>query len=88
MLLSSWKTLPKPAAETLCAEERNVLTARLAALLDENNRLLRELAAARVERDALERALAALERHQKREPGNFTLAEPAKGGSRLRPARP
>jgi hypothetical protein len=67
MLLSSWKTLPKPAAETLCAEERNVLTARLAALLDENNQLLRELAAARTERDALQRALNALERKSKRE---------------------
>jgi hypothetical protein len=82
MLLSSWKTLPKPSAETLSADERNVLTARLAGLLEENNQLLRELAAARAERDALERALAALERNQKREMFDFILAEPAKGGSR------
>jgi FtsZ-binding cell division protein ZapB len=59
-----------------------VLTARIIALLEENNRLLQELATARQERDALERALAALERHQKRERFDFTLAEPAKGGSR------
>jgi hypothetical protein len=51
------------------ADEWSMLTARIAALLDENNRLLRELASARAERDALERALAALERNQKREPG-------------------
>jgi hypothetical protein len=67
MLLSSWKTVPKPAAKTLSADER---TARLVALLDENHRLLRELVSARAERDALERALRALERHQKRELGN------------------
>jgi hypothetical protein len=44
MLLSSWETVPKPAAKTLSADERNVLRGRLAALLDENNELLRELA--------------------------------------------
>jgi FtsZ-binding cell division protein ZapB len=43
-----------------------VLTARIGALLDENNRLQRELASARAKRDALERALNALERNQKR----------------------
>ena len=58
---------PKPAAKALSPEERHVLTARIAALLDENNQLLRELASARVERDALERALHALKRNQKRE---------------------
>jgi hypothetical protein len=82
MLLSSWKTVPKPAAKTLSADERNMLTARLVALLDENHRLLRELVSARAERDALERALAAVRRNQKRERFDFTLAEPAKGGSR------
>jgi FtsZ-binding cell division protein ZapB len=58
---------PKPAAKALSAEERNVLTARIAALLEENNRLLRELASARAERDALERALNAPNRNQKRD---------------------
>ena len=58
---------PKPAAKALSTEERHVLTARIAALLEENNRLLRELASARVERDALERALHALKRNKKRE---------------------
>ena len=59
MLLPSWKTklpFPKPAAKTLFGDERNVLTARLAALLKENHRLLRELASIRAECDALERA--------------------------------
>jgi hypothetical protein len=76
MLLSSWKTIPKPAAKPLSADERNMLTARLVALLDENHRLLQELVSARAERDALERALHALERNQKRVLGDFTLAEP------------
>ena len=76
MPLSSWKTLPKPSAETLSAGERNMLTARLVALLDENHRLLRELASIRADRDALERALNALGRNQKRERFDFTLAEP------------
>jgi FtsZ-binding cell division protein ZapB len=66
MLLSSWKTLPKPAAKTLSADERNMLTARLVALLDENHRLLQELVSARAERDALQRALRALERNHVR----------------------
>jgi len=55
MLLSSWETVPKPAAKTLSADERNVLRGRLAALLDENNELLRELAC--TWSDALQRAL-------------------------------
>lgn len=59
----------KPAVKELSANERNVLIARIAALLDENNRLLRELASARAERDALERALNALNRNQNRELG-------------------
>ena len=54
----------KPAPNELSADERNVLTARIAALLDENNRLLRELASARAERDAIERALNALKRRE------------------------
>jgi len=64
-----WPSSPgaeaKPAARELSADERNVLTARIAALLDENNQLLRELASARAERDALERALNALKRREK-----------------------
>ena len=67
---------PKPAAKALFTDERNVLTARIAALLEENNQLLRELAAARAERDALERALHALRRNQKRDLFDFPLAEP------------
>jgi type II secretory pathway component PulF len=62
-----WK---KAAAKTLSAEERNVLTARIAALLDQNQRLVRQLALARRERDTLERALNAIERNQKRELDN------------------
>jgi hypothetical protein len=62
--------IPKAAAKTLSAEERNALTARLAALIDENNRLLRELASARTERDALGRALNALERKSKERAGH------------------
>jgi len=53
---------PMPAARALSAEERNVLMARIALLLDENNRLLRELASARAELDALGRALHTLKR--------------------------
>ena len=60
----------KAAAKTLSAEERNVLTARIAALLDQNQRLVRQLALARRERDTLERALNAIERNQKRELDN------------------
>jgi len=67
MPLLSMKTQPTVFAKALSAEERNVLTARIGALLDENNRLLRELASARAERDALERALNALERNQRGE---------------------
>jgi FtsZ-binding cell division protein ZapB len=79
MLLSSCKTklpFPKPAAKALATEERHVLTARIAALLEENNQLLRELASARAEREALERALHALKRNQKRKLFDFPLAEP------------
>ena len=76
---------PKLPAETLFAAERNVLTSRLAALLEENNQLLRELASARAEREALERALNALERHQKRERFDFTFACPTKDESSWRP---
>jgi hypothetical protein len=52
------------------ADEWSMLTARIAALLDENNRLLRELASARTERDALGRALNALERKSKERAGH------------------
>jgi FtsZ-binding cell division protein ZapB len=69
-LLKTKLPFPKPAAKTLFADERNVLTARIAALLDENNQLLRELAFARTERDALERALNALKRNQKSDNGH------------------
>lgn len=84
MPLPSWETkLPVPQPRTLSDDERNVLTSRLAALLEENNQLLRELAAAaRAERDALERALNAMERNQKRDLFDFILAEPAKGEGR------
>jgi hypothetical protein len=75
MLLPLSKTklpFPRPGAKALSTEERHVLTARIAALLDENSRLLRELVSARAERDALERALNALKRNQKRELGTKT----------------
>jgi septal ring factor EnvC (AmiA/AmiB activator) len=62
---SSPATEVNPAASALTADERSVLTARIAALLEENNQLLRELASARAERDALERALNALKRRGK-----------------------
>jgi vacuolar-type H+-ATPase subunit D/Vma8 len=84
MRLPSWKTkLPSPpaAAKTLFGDERNVLMARIIALLEENNQLLQELATARQERAALERALNALERHQKRARFDFTFALPTKDES-------
>jgi hypothetical protein len=65
-LLKTKLPFPTPTDRALSAEERNVLTARIGALLDENDRLLWELASARAERDALERALNALKRNQKR----------------------
>jgi hypothetical protein len=54
----------KPTAKGLFADQRSVLTARIAALLDENNQLRRELASARTEHDALQLALNALRRNQ------------------------
>jgi FtsZ-binding cell division protein ZapB len=68
MPLPSMKNQPTFPAKALSAEERDVLTARIGALIDEKNQLQRELASARAERDALQRALNALERNQKREP--------------------